>query len=96
MSLLESVSNQYVRIMSNNMEVISYIKAMEECRDTECNAVAKEIWSCAFKRHIWLSLAHQPGRLNVTADWLGWKLNRGLFEKKNVGFLVLPDSPSCK
>ena len=89
MSLLESVSNQHISIMSDNRTAISYVNAKGGCTNRECNAIAKAIWLWAIKRHNWLSVAHQPGRFNVTADSLSrhfedgieWELNRGLFEK---------------
>ena len=89
MSLLGSVSNQHIRIMSDNMTAISYVNAKGGCRNWECNAIAKAIWLWAIKRNNWHSAAHQPGRFNVTADFLSchfedgieWELNRGLFEK---------------
>ncbi|XP_068739556.1 uncharacterized protein [Montipora capricornis] len=92
MSLLGSVSNQHIRIMSDNMTAISYINAKGGCRNWECNAIAKAIWLWAIKRNNWLSAAHQPGRFNVTADSLSrhfedgieWELNRGLCLQKLV------------
>ena len=97
MSLLGSVSNQHIRIMSDNMTAISYVNAKGGCRNWECNAIAKAIWLWAIKRNNWLSAAHQPGRFNVTADSLSrhfedgieWELNRDLFEKICAVFGVL-------
>ena len=70
MSWLGLVSNQQIRIMSGNTIAISYFNTMGGCRNKECNAIAKEIWLWVMKRDTWLSAAHQPGRLNTTADSL--------------------------
>ena len=97
MSLLESVSYQHIRIMSDNKSAISYISAMGGCRNKEYSAIAKEIWFWGIKMDNWLSAAHQQGRLNVTADSLSrhfedgmeWELNRSLFQKI-CGFFGVP------
>ena len=49
MSLLTSVSNQHIRIMSDISITISYINAMGGCRKKGCNAFTKEIWLWAKK-----------------------------------------------
>ena len=88
-SLLNTVSNQHIRIMSDNTTTVTYINNMGGCKSKECNEVAKEIWLWAMERNNWLSAAHQPGKLNVTADSLSrhfqdgieWQLNPGIFDK---------------
>jgi len=66
-SLLLSVSNQHIRIMSDISTKFSYFNAMGGCRKKGCNAFTKEICLRAMKGPNWLSAAHQPGRLTTTA-----------------------------
>ena len=53
------------------------------------NRITKRIWLWAIDNHNWLSAAHKPGQLNVTADTLSrhfedgieWQLNPQLFDR---------------
>ena len=88
-SLLDSRSNIYVRIMSDNTTTISYINSMGGCKAIECNSLTKHIWDWARERKIWLSAAHIPGSNNVEADQLSqnpnlnleWMLSRPIFQR---------------
>ena len=71
------------------MTTITYINAMGGCTSQALNRITKGIWLWAFDSHNWLSAAHKPGQLNVTADALSrhfengieWQLNSHLFGK---------------
>ena len=67
-----------MRIMSDNMTVVSYIISMGGCRSLDCNSLTKEIWDWAIDKNIWLSAAHIPGSNNVDADQLSRNLNLNL------------------
>lgn len=78
MSLLDTTSNQHIRIMSDNITTVTYINAMGGCKSEECNHIAKRIWLWAIHRNNWLSAAHIPGHANVTADFLSRHFNDGI------------------
>ena len=44
-------------------------------KSVECHHLAKNIWSWAIVRNIWLSALHVPGVKNVSADELSRHLN---------------------
>ena len=75
-------------MMSDNM-TITYINAMGGCKSQALNRITKRIWLWAIESHNWLSAAHKPGQLNVTADGLSqhfedgneWQFNSQLFDK---------------
>ena len=75
-------------MMSDNM-TITYINGMGGCKSQALNRITKCIWLWAIESHNWLSAAHKPGQLIVTADGLSqhfedgneWQLNSQLFDK---------------
>ena len=89
LSLLPSRTNQHIRNMSDNMTAVTYINAIGGVQSKECNLIAKRIWLWAIDRRNWLSAAHKPGQLNITADKLSrhfedsieWQLNPPLFDQ---------------
>ena len=58
----------HIRLMVDNATAVCYIREMGGSRSPECNKVARDIWLWAKNRNIWLSAAHIPGKLNVSAD----------------------------
>ena len=74
MSLLADKTHCLIRIMSDNTTVC-YINDMGGSKSVECHRLAKNIWSWAIPRNIWLSAAHVPGVKNVSADELSRQLN---------------------
>ena len=69
MSLLADKTHCHVRIMSDNTTVVCYINdgGGGGSKSVECHRLAKNIWSCAIARNIWLSAAHVPGVRNVSS-----------------------------
>ena len=71
------------------MTTITYINATGGCKSQALNRITKLICQWAIDSHNWLSAAHKPGQLNVTADALSrhcdngikWQLNSHLFGK---------------
>ncbi|XP_031574344.1 uncharacterized protein LOC116308111 [Actinia tenebrosa] len=51
---------------------------MGGCKSKECTQIAKDIWLWAISRHLWLSVAHQPGQLNAIADLLSRHFEDGI------------------
>ena len=89
LALLDKTSGQHIRIMSDNTTTVTYINAMGGCKSEGCNHIAKQIWLWAIDRNNWISAAHQPGHLNVTADFLSrhfndaieWQLDTHIFRE---------------
>ena len=81
--------DKHIRVMSDNMTAVAYVKHQGGVRSLECEIQAKLIWTWCEKRHVWLTIAHIPGVENVLvdeksrkfADNLEWKLGDKLFEK---------------
>ena len=97
-ALLPQAQNLHIRIVSDNMTTVAYINAMGGCKATACDTLAKEIWSWAVMRNIWLSAAHIPGKQNILTDSLSrkfnpdveWELNSHTFDDIAVHF-GMPD-----
>ena len=56
----DSLRNKHIRIMSDNVTTVAYIREMGGCRSPECNEVAKQIWEWAISHSNWISSAHYP------------------------------------
>jgi hypothetical protein len=88
-SLCRDDSNIHIRIMSDNVTTVSYVRKMGGIKSRKANDIAKDIWTWAEERNIWLSAAHIPGKHNSIADEMSrkfdsekeWQLNPGLFQK---------------
>ena len=97
-ALLPQAQNLHLRIVSDNMTTVAYINAMGGCKATACDTLAKEIWSWAVMRNIWLSAAHISGKQNILTDSLSrkfnpdveWELNSHTFDDIAVHF-GMPD-----
>lgn len=84
-----------VKILTDNMTALSYIKNMGGVRSVKCNAEAKKIWQYCERHNMWLIPAHIPGKLNIQADTasrqfsddIEWELSHKIWEKiiKNWG-----------
>ena len=55
--------------------------------EADLNAIAREIWSWCVERNIYWSVAHIPGKSNITADKLLRKFNDDLEWALDVGIL---------
>ena len=83
------VSKCHIRIMTDNMTALAYVKHHGGVRSEGCNREAQDIWSWAEEREVWLSIAHIPGVDNVMADFksrnfednLEWELSEKLYER---------------
>ena len=88
-ALLLSVHDQHVRVESDNTTVISYINSMGGCHSVDYDTIAKNIWTWALAKNLWLSAAYIPGTTNCMADKLSrefnptleWSLNPAIFDK---------------
>ena len=87
-SLCNSYHNKHIRILTDNTCTVSYIKHFGGCKSQPCNSIARDIWSWAIDKNIWLSVAHLPGKLNTSADLESrninedceWKLCESVFK----------------
>jgi hypothetical protein len=68
MALCKDVSNQHIRIMTDNMTCVSYVNKFGGTRSPRANDIAREIWNWALNRNIWLSAAHIPARISKRID----------------------------
>ena len=80
-------SGVHVRVMTDNVTALTYVKNMGGVRSMQCNAVARQIWSWAEKYDIWITIAFIPGVANEVADFRSrhfaddskWELNDKIF-----------------
>ena len=61
-------SHTHIRIMTDNSTAVNVINHMGISHSHSCNSMAKKIWEWCIERHIWLSVAHIPGKDNFVAD----------------------------
>ena len=59
--------NEHVQLFLDNTVAIRYLTKMGSLK---LNALARDIWLWCEKCHIWLTVFHIPGRLNIRADRL--------------------------
>ena len=59
---------KYIRLRLDNTTAVSVINHMGTSHSNACNAIGKNIWEWCIARHIWISAAYLPGKLNATAD----------------------------
>ena len=88
-SLCSEIRGEHIKIKSDNMTTVAYIRNMGGCKSPKCNFIARRIWLWALNRDIWLTITHIEGRLNKDPDELSrvfddkteWMLNPILFNK---------------
>ena len=69
------VFSVHVRLMVDNTTAVAYINHMGGSKSTRCNRVAREMWTWAETREVWLSAAHIPGEDNTLADYYSREQN---------------------
>ena len=82
------VTNKHIRIRTDNMTALAYVKNMGGAKSGDCLLEALHIWEWAQQNQCWLSITHIPGVDNVLADLrsrkfrdhLEWELNPKLFK----------------
>ncbi len=65
----KSIANQHVKILIDNTTAVGVINNMGTCHSDPCNSIACKIWAFCEKNNVWLTAAHIPGHLNITADF---------------------------
>jgi hypothetical protein len=58
----------HIRLRLDNTTAVSVINHMGTSHSHACNAIGKSIWEWCIDRHIWISAAYLPGKLNTTED----------------------------
>ncbi|CAG2204684.1 unnamed protein product [Mytilus edulis] len=76
-SLGHMLHDTHIRLYVDNTVAVSYIHNFGG-RIPSLHNLTKEIWHWCVDRNIWLSVAHIPGKDNVTADKLSRKLNEDM------------------
>lgn len=76
----------HVRIMIDNTTAVSYIQHMGGIKSVSCDKLTAIIWQWCVERHIWLSAAYLPGKLNLVADTRSRKFN------DNIEWMLDPKS----
>ena len=79
----------HVRVLTDNTTALAYVRNMGGVKSEGCNEAAKEIWDWCEENENWVTIAHIPGVLNVTADHLSrhfadnieWELSHKIFQK---------------
>ena len=87
-SLFKDVLNSDVKVISDSVAAVAYLKHMGGTKSAKCNEEAHEIWLWCEKRNVWLWPVHTPGSDNREADFESrnfsenteWMLNPRLFK----------------
>ena len=58
----------HIRVMTDNTTAVSVINHMGTSHSLSCNDICTSIWQWCSIRNIWLSVAHIPGKENISAD----------------------------
>ena len=82
------MSHVHIKILTDNVTAVTYIRQMGGSHSLKCNDIAREIWLWAIERDIWLTISHIPGKDNVRVDSnsrkfeheIEWMLNTKVFE----------------
>jgi len=98
-SLLDTVNNVTIKILSDNMTAVACINKMGTTHSQACNNVTQEIWEWAVMQQNWLIASHIPGIFNVEADKCSrenslhteWKLNELIFKEVIYHFSYIPN-----
>ena len=88
LALCNDRENTHIKIKSDNVTAVAYVRNMGGCKSPGCDTIAKRIWMWAKKKNIWLSITHIEGRLNVEPDTLSrqfddkteWMINPVVFK----------------
>ena len=91
-----SIYNVHVKIYLDNTTAVAYINHMGGSHSEQCNTFAQDIWEFCRQRNLWITAAHLPGHLNVSADAKSrvfddkteWKLNTNVFQEIVSTFVV--------
>lgn len=67
-SFSSHLTQEHVRIQSDNVTAVSYINNLGGVKSIPCHDLVKKIWLWALSRNIFLSAEHLPGSTNVLAD----------------------------
>ena len=79
----------HIKVFTDNMTALAYIKHQGGVKSPDCNKVAQDIWAWCEDRDVWLSIAHIPGLENELADYksrhfadnLEWSLKPEIFSR---------------
>ena len=88
-----------IHIESDNTTTVAYINKHGGCHSVSLNNIAKDIWSFAIDRNLWLVATHIPGKMNIVADKLSrnfaweteWQLNPKSFKRLCEHFKFFPE-----
>lgn len=88
-SLCKHVTHNHIKVMTDNTTAVAYVRNMGGSHSLPCNSMARQIWEWCIPRHIWLSISHIPGEINVIADKASrvfddsteWKRHVNVFNK---------------
>lgn len=98
-SLCNDCNDSHIRVFTDNTCAVSYITNFGGCRSMECNKVAKDIWLWALHKNNWITIAHLPGKANISADYQSrnvnpdceWKLNPDIFSQVKIKLSFSPN-----
>jgi hypothetical protein len=88
-SFADKLSGKHVKVLTDNICAVTYLRNMGGSRSPESNKIANKIWQWCRSKNIWLTVSHIPGKLNIEADVKSrhfndnteWQLNTGTFER---------------
>ena len=63
------VRGKTVKVFTDNMTAVAYVRRQGVVKSLDCNAIAQVIWSWCEVKGIWLRVAHIPGVENKLADF---------------------------
>ena len=87
-ALCKKVTNDHIKVTTDNTTAVAYIRNMGGSHSLLCSDMARRIWERCIPRHIWLTVRHIPGEINVIADKASrvfddsteWKLDVDVFK----------------
>jgi hypothetical protein len=98
MTFSEKLCGKHIKVLTDNTTAMCCINQMGTCHAEDINTLVKQIWDFCILNHIWITVAHIPGRENTVADFesrrdhadLEWALNPEIFSQAIVKFDIKP------
>ena len=89
LALCKEMSGKLIKIKSDNITALAYVRKMGGTKSSHMNKLAKEIWDWCLERKCQIQTQFLPGMENIQADSLSrnfkdssdWMLNPEIFQK---------------
>ena len=68
----------HVKVLIDNTTAVSCINQMGTCHSEKLNCIVIEMWEWCIQHHVWLTIAHIPGAMNIIVDQESRKIRSNL------------------